>query len=119
MTITSTVMNDAAVVEVAGSIGGTDFSQLHRRLVELLQSRKRRIVLDFRGVEHVSYRDAALLAREFDLVRSYEGELTVAGLRPYVRDILLLAGLHGYLDECLLGPMAHPGPELALTSHAS
>jgi len=118
MTITSNVSADAALIEVAGTIAGADFSQLHRRLVALLQSRKRRIELDFGGVEHVSYRDAAALARDFELVRSHEGELKVTGLRPYVRDILLVAGLHVYLDEHLLRPLAHPGPELALTSHA-
>ena len=64
-------MGTTEVLSVAGSIGGRDFGELHHRLVGLLQGRRKRIVLDFRGVDHVSYRDASQLARDFELVRSH------------------------------------------------
>jgi len=84
---------------MAGSMSARDFGELHNRLVGLLQRRRKRIVLDFGGVDHVSYRDASMLAGELDLVRSYNGELQVAGLSGYVRDILLFAGLSGLIES--------------------
>jgi anti-anti-sigma factor len=91
------------VVEMAGSVAAIDLSKLHGHLVGLLRARRKRIVLDFRAVEHVSYRDASCLAREFKLVRSYNGNMKVAGLSPYIRDILVLAGLSDFLDANIPG----------------
>ena len=98
MTIRAQTEGKTAVLSMAGSMSARDFGDLHRELVSLLKMRRRRIVLDFGGVDHVSYRDAGSLAREFELVRSYNGDLKVAGLSPYVRDILLFAGLNGLLE---------------------
>jgi anti-anti-sigma factor len=103
MTIRSQAAGGTAVLSMAGSMGPREFCELHDRLVSLLQRRQKRIVLDFGGVDHVSYRDASRLAGERDLVRSYNGELTVAGLNAYVRDILLFAGLSGLLESSAHG----------------
>jgi anti-anti-sigma factor len=94
-----TAAGGTAILSMAGSMGPRDFGELHRELVGLLKMRRRRIVLDFGGVDHVSYRDAGSLARELELVRSHNGDLRVAGLSPYVRDILLFAGLEGLLER--------------------
>jgi anti-anti-sigma factor len=93
------------VLHMAGSMAAGEFAQLHRHLVSLLTSRQNRIVLDFSDVDHISYRDASRLSNEFDLVRSHAGDLKLAGLSPYVRNILILAGLHGLLE------MNTPEPE--------
>ena len=109
-------MERATVVEIAGNVAALDLSRLHEHLIGLLRSRRKSIVLDFRGVEHVSYQDASSLAREFELVRSYNGELKVAGLTPYIRDILLFAGLSDFLERNTLD---HMGPDIARMPQAS
>jgi len=96
VTIRSTMTEQTTVVEMAGSVAAIDLSKLHSHLVELLRARRKRIVLDFRAVEHVSYRDASYLAREFELVR-------FAGLSPYIRNILVFAGLSDFLDANIPG----------------
>ncbi|MCK4410618.1 MAG: STAS domain-containing protein [Candidatus Eisenbacteria sp.] len=98
MTIRSTLTEHVAVVEMAGSMAAIDLSRLHGHLIDLLSARQKAIVLDFRAVEHVSYQDASYLAREFELVRSHNGHMKVAGLSPYVRNILVFAGLSDFLD---------------------
>ncbi len=98
MTIRSTLTEQTAVVEMAGNMAAIDLSRLHSHLIDLLSARRKAIVLDFRAVEHVSYQDAFHLAREFELVRSHNGNMRVAGLSPYVRDILVFAGLSDFLD---------------------
>lgn len=103
MTIRAQTAGTTAVLAMAGSMSARDFGELHHQLVGLLQNRRKRIVLDFGGVEHVRYRDASSLAREFELVRSHNGDLRVAGLSPYVRDILVLAGLSDVLEEDAYG----------------
>ena len=75
--------------------------------------------MDFSGVEHVSYRDATSLAREFDVVRSYDGNLMLTGLSAYVRSILLFAGLSGVLETNTLDPRWLDGPRLANEPRAS
>ncbi len=119
MTIRAQMAGTTAVLSVAGSIGGRDFGELHHRLVGLVQGRRKRIVLDFRGVEHVSYRDASQLARDFELVRSHDGDLEVAGLSPYVRAILTFAGLSGFLERDTFDPESIEGLEPAHEPHAS
>jgi anti-anti-sigma factor len=99
VTIRSTVTEQAAVVQMTGSMAAVDMGRLHTHLLDLIRARRRQIVLDFRAVEHVSYQDASQLAREFEFVRSYNGDLRVAGLSPYVRNILLFAGLSDFLDS--------------------
>jgi anti-anti-sigma factor len=99
LTIHSTLMDQTAVVEMTGSMAAVDMGRLHSHLLELIRARRKSIVLDFGAVEHVSYQDASQLAREFEFVRSYNGDLRVAGLSPYVRDILLFAGLSDFLDS--------------------
>ena len=100
----------ATVLHMAGSMRARDLGRLHRHLAGLLTSRTTQIVLDFSDVDHVGYRDAAQLAREFEFVHSYRGELRIAGLSPYVRNILLLAGLHGFLEMSTYGGDTHMGP---------
>lgn len=99
MTIRRTLTDTAVVLSVAGSMAARDFGDLHRELVGHLRARRTRIVLDFRGVDHVSYHDASMLASEFDLVRSYAGDMSLRGVSPYVRDILVLAGLSDVLES--------------------
>ena len=103
MTIRSTMTDNSAVVKMAGTMAAGDFSNLHGHLLGLLQARRRKIVLDFEDVEHVDFKDASSLAREFELVRSYNGNMKVAGLSPYVRNILLFAGLSDFLDANTTG----------------
>jgi len=98
VTIRSTLTEQTTVVEMAGSVAAIDLSKLHSHLIDLLSARRKSIVLDFRAVEHVSYQDASGLAREFELVRSYNGNMKVAGLSPYIRNILVFAGLSDFLD---------------------
>ena len=119
MTIRAHSMGTTEVLSVAGSIGGRDFGELHHRLVHLLQGRRKRIVLDFAGVEHVSYRDASQLARDFELVRSHDGDLKVAGLSPYVRAILTFAGLAGFLEAHTFDPESLEGLRPAHEARAS
>lgn len=119
MTIRPQTLGDVAVLEMDGSMGASDFGALHRHLVDLLRGRRRRILLDFRGVDHVSYRDASLLAREFDLVRSYDGDLKVAGMSPYVRNILVFAGLASFLDMYTSEPKDERGLVPSHEPHAS
>lgn len=107
------------MLEMDGSMAASDFGALHRHLVGLLRGRRRRILLDFHGVDHVSYRDASLLAREFDLVRSYDGDLKVAGMSPYVRDILVFAGLAGFLESHTSEPKEERGLVPSHEPHAS
>lgn len=104
MTIYSSATQQSIVLHMAGSMAAGDFARLHRHLVSLLTNRQNRIVLDFSDVEHISYRDASRLADEFELVRSYAGDMKVSGLSPYVRNILLLAGLHGHLESTPSAP---------------
>jgi anti-anti-sigma factor len=99
LTIQSTLIDQTAVVEMKGSLKAADMGRLHSHLLELVRARRSQIVLDFRAVEHVRYKDACRLAREFEFVRSYNGILRVAGLSPYVRNILLFAGLSDFLDS--------------------
>ena len=103
MTIRSTETEQTTVVEMAGSMAAIDIPRLHSHLTELLRARRKSIVLDFGAVEHVSYQDASNLAREFELVRSHNGTMKVAGLSPYVRNILLFAGLSDFLDVHMTG----------------
>ena len=119
MTILPRETEKATVLLMAGSMGARDLGQLHRHLVGLLTARRTRIVLDFSDVDHVDYHDAAKLVREFELVRSYAGEMRVAGLSPYVRNILLLAGLHGFLDTNTHDVGTYKGPASSHNLRAS
>ena len=103
MTIPSTLTERVAVVEMAGNMAAVDLSKLHSHLIDLLSARRKAIVLDFQAVEHVSYQDASHLAREFELVRSHNGNMKVAGLSPYIRNILVFAGLSDFLDADIHG----------------
>jgi anti-anti-sigma factor len=106
VTIRSTLTEQTAVVEMAGNVAATDLSTLHSCILDLLNARKKSIVLDFHGVEHVDYQDASHLAREFELVRNYNGSMRVSGLTPYVRNILVFAGLSDFLDSNTPGAAA-------------
>ncbi|MFH1690624.1 MAG: STAS domain-containing protein [Candidatus Eisenbacteria bacterium] len=103
MTIRSTLTEQTTVVEMAGSMAAIDLPRLHSCLIDLLGARRKSFVLDFQAVEHVSYQDASHLAREFELVRSHNGTMRVSGLSPYVRNILVFAGLSDFLDANMPG----------------
>lgn len=104
MTIRPKVSDGTAVLEMAGTIAPGDFTLLHQHLLRLLGSCHKRIVLDFRAVDHVDYEGAKRLAREVEVVRSYNGDLRMAGLSPYLRNIFTFAGLEVILEMCARDP---------------
>jgi len=104
MTIQATATTSTAVLSVAGTIGAAELATLHGRIVDFLRARRREVVLDFSGVDHIRYQDAPGLALEFELARSYDADLRLAGVTPYVSDILAFAGLHGLLETQRTAP---------------
>jgi anti-sigma B factor antagonist len=87
-----------SVVRLTGELGEAETDSLSRALTSLLVGNRRRIVLNFRGVTHVSLVGLAKLAERNLRFKSVGGEVKIASMTPYVLNLFNLVGANTSFD---------------------
>ena len=87
-----------SVIRLTGELGAVEMDSLARALTSLLAENRRRIVLNFRGVTHVSLGGIAKLAERNLRFRSLGGEVKLASITPYVSNLFNLVGAYSSFD---------------------
>jgi anti-sigma B factor antagonist len=91
-------MPSVSVIRLTGEMGEVETDSLSRALSSLLADNRRRIVLNFCGVSHVSLGGIAKLAERNLRFKSLGGEVKLASLSPYVANLFNLVGAHSSFD---------------------
>jgi anti-anti-sigma factor len=93
MTIDVTSLSDdAALVRVAGRLDAHGAALLDANVAQLLDGAIKAIVLDLSGVPYLSSAGLRVFLKMWKVVQPKGGSLALAGVQPYCRDVLELAG---------------------------
>jgi len=87
-----------SVIRLSGELGASEMESLSRALTSLLAENRRRIVVNFRNVRHVSLGGIARLAERNIRFRALGGEVKLSGVTPYVANLFNLVGAYTSFD---------------------
>jgi len=87
-----------SVIRLSGELGASEMESLARALTSLLAENRRRIVLNFRNVRHVSLGGIARLAERNLRFKALGGEVKLSGVTPYVVNLFNLVGAYSSFD---------------------
>lgn len=83
---------DVLVVAPRGRVDSTTSGDLEHRLLDLLGSGQRRLVLDLAGIEYISSAGLRVLLLVAKRLKTERGDLVLCALTPAVRQVFELAG---------------------------
>jgi stage II sporulation protein AA (anti-sigma F factor antagonist) len=83
---------DVLVVAPRGRVDSTTSGDLEARLLDVLGSGQRRLVLDLAGIEYISSAGLRVLLLVAKRLKTAQGDLVLCALTPAVRQVFELAG---------------------------
>lgn len=87
---------DGHVVAVRGEVNLRTSPELHETLLEIIQTRPARIVLDLAGVDYMDSSGIGTLVEIKRRVDKYKGKFILASLRPRVRGLFEITRLEQF-----------------------
>src|SRR3990167_4310928 len=90
---------DIAVIHLEGELGLSEMGQVSETLFSLLKNRKKKVVLNFREVEHVHYLSIPALVQKISMLKNYQGDLKFAEMNDYTKDIFRFVGVQDFVEN--------------------
>jgi anti-sigma B factor antagonist len=84
--------DDISIISVLGRIDASSAPDLEDALNQCVNAGSGKMVLDFSGVDYVSSAGLRVLLSVRKLLVPLKGELVIAGLRPFVREVFDMTG---------------------------
>lgn len=96
MTITSAQRGTATVIQLSGNLlGGPDAASLKNRLHELIESGKKHVVVDLKGVEFMNSSGLAMLINSLTTMKNAGGDLKIANASEKITTLIKVTKLAG------------------------
>ena len=92
MEITEKTMNDVEIVFLNGRLDAYNSNLVEKKLDELINSGKIKMVADLSGVEYISSSGLRVMLSSLKKLNKLGGTLKLSSLQPYVREIFEIAG---------------------------
>ncbi len=84
------------VLEPKGKImGGPDASLLHDKLHEILESEKKKVVIDLSGVDWMNSTGLGILISSYTTLKNSGGQLKLANVTEKIQSLLVITKLEG------------------------
>lgn len=107
MEITEQQIASAVVLRPAGRLDGSSAPAFEKTVLDRLEGRPTRVVLDLAGLEYVSSAGLRTILLAAKRAKSLGGALAVCGLRDHIREVFDLSGfgnvvaIHATVEEAL------------------
>jgi len=95
---TTMTSETVTVLRLAGDMSLAEMDSLLRVLTDLVLANKKKVVLNFRRVTHVSLNGIAHLAEKSRRFKALNGEIKIVCLVPYVANLFKLVGAFSNFD---------------------
>jgi anti-sigma B factor antagonist len=110
MKLTDREINEIVILEPKGKImGGPDASLLHDKLYELIETNKKKIVIDLAGVDWMNSTGLGILISSYTTLRNHNGDLKLANVTDKIKSLLTITKLVTVFE-------AHDSVEAAIES---
>ena len=93
------VIQDISVIDVSGDIDFREMVRIKDVIGSLIEKERIKVVLNLKAVDHINYLSIGLLVERLRILRNLNGDLKLAGMNPYVRDIFRVVGMEQFFEE--------------------
>lgn len=93
------VIQDISVIDVAGDIDFREMIRIKDVIGGLIEKDRLKVVLNLKAVDHINYLSIGVLVERLRILRNLNGDLKLAGVSPYVRDIFRVVGMDQFFEE--------------------
>src|SRR5919109_5059797 len=80
-------IQDISVIDVAGDIDFREMIRIKDAIGSLIEKERTKVILNLRSVDHINYLSIGVLLERLKLLRNLNGDLKLAGMSPFLRDI--------------------------------
>lgn len=99
MTFTTSQHGNTTVIAIEGNLmGGPDALTLNDKLVELIEGRKKYVVVDLHGVSVINSSGLGMLIKGVSTMRDAGGDLKIANASNKILELIKITKLTGVLD---------------------
>jgi anti-sigma B factor antagonist len=92
-------IQDISVIDVAGDIDFREMIRIKNMIGGLIEKDRTKVVLNLRSVDHINYLSIGLLLERLRLLRNLNGDLKLAGMSPFLRDIFRVVGMDRFFED--------------------
>jgi anti-sigma B factor antagonist len=92
-------IQDISVIDVAGDIDFREMIRIKDMIGGLIEKDRIKVVLNLRSVDHINYLSIGLLLERLRLLRNLNGDLKLAGMSPFLRDIFRVVGMDRFFED--------------------
>lgn len=93
------MIQDISVIDVAGDIDLREMIRIKDVIGSLIEREQTKVVLNLKAVDHINYLSIGVLLERLRILRNLNGDLKLAGMSPYVRDIFRVVGMDQYFED--------------------
>lgn len=93
------IIQDISVIDVSGDIDFREMMRIKDVIGSLIEKERIKVILNLKAVDHINYLSIGLLVERLRLLRNLNGDLKLAGMSPYVRDIFKVVGMDHFFED--------------------
>lgn len=93
------VIQDISVIDVTGDIDLREMIRIKDVIGSLIEKERIKVVLNLKAVDHINYLSIGVLLERMKILRDLNGDLKLAGMSPYVRDIFRVVGMDQFFEH--------------------
>ena len=96
--LTRATISDVVVIDVVGDIDFREMMRIKEIIGALIEKDRIKVIMNLAGVDCVNYLSLGILIERLRILRNLGGDLKLAGLTVWVRDIIRRCGLDGNFE---------------------
>ncbi|MBI2999037.1 MAG: STAS domain-containing protein [Deltaproteobacteria bacterium] len=93
------IIQDISVIDVSGDIDFREMIKIKDVIGALIERDQTKVVLNLKAVDHINYLSIGVLVERLRLLRNLNGDLKLAGMSPFLRDIFKVVGMDQFFEE--------------------
>ncbi len=93
------VIQDVSVLDIAGDIDFREMIRIKNLIGSLIDKERTKVVINLKSVDHINYMSIGVLVERLNILRNMNGDLKLAGMSPYLRDIFKVVGMDQFFEE--------------------
>jgi anti-sigma B factor antagonist len=92
-------IQDISVIDVSGDIDFREMIRIKNVIGGLIEKDRLKVVLNLRSVDHINYLSIGVLLERLKQLRNLNGDLKLAGMSPFLRDIFKVVGMDRFFED--------------------
>ena len=93
------IIQDISVIDVTGDIDLREMIRIKFVIGSLIEKERTKVVLNLKAVDHINYLSIGVLVEQLRTLRNLNGDLKLAGMSSYLRNIFKVTGMDQFFEE--------------------